>query len=62
VLRLTPPSAPGELPEPAGPPKRITNGQGLWRVHNGGWSPDAQRLVYTRETLQGDIYVIENYQ
>ncbi|MEE9180752.1 MAG: hypothetical protein V3U22_07640, partial [Vicinamibacteria bacterium] len=62
MLPLTPPSAPGELPQPAGPPVQITEGRGRWHPHNGGWSPDGQKIFYTRDTDQSDIYIIENYQ
>ncbi len=37
-------------------------GKGIWHVHNGGWSPDGKSLVYTRDTDQSDIYVIEGYR
>ena len=58
VLRLEPGVV---LPRVAGPPRRITNGDGAWHVHNGGWSPDGKAIVYTRDTDNGDIYMIENY-
>jgi Tol biopolymer transport system component/DNA-binding winged helix-turn-helix (wHTH) protein len=61
VLRLEPPKAPGGLPQPHGTPERLTNGQGRWQVHNGGWSPDGKKLLYIRATFVGDIYLIENY-
>ena len=61
LLPMTRPGGETELPGPAGAPRQITFGEGLWHVHNGGFSPDGQSIVYTRDTDQGDIYVIENY-
>ena len=62
LLRLAPPAAPGELPRPVGKPRQLTRGEGIWHVHNGGWSPDSKALVYSRDLDSGDIYVIENYR
>ncbi len=31
-------------------------------AHSGGWAPDGKALVYTRDTDNFDIYVIENYR
>jgi Tol biopolymer transport system component len=62
LLRLAPPAAPGELPRPVGEPRQLTRGEGIWHVHNGGWSPDSKALVYSRDLDAGDIYVIENYR
>lgn len=59
ALPLETPATPGGLPRPAGPPAAITRGDGEWHVHNGSWSPDAKRVVYTRDTDTGDIYVME---
>jgi TolB protein len=53
---------PGALPRVSGPPRKLTNGEGHWHVHNGGWSPDGKALVYTRDTDSGDVYMIENYR
>jgi hypothetical protein len=27
-----------------------------WHVHNGGWSADSKRVVYTQDLDYGDIY------
>ncbi len=62
LLRLAPPASPGELPRPVGEPQQLTRGEGIWHVHNGGWSPDSKALVYSRDLDSGDIYVIENYR
>jgi TolB protein len=62
LLRLAPPASPGELPRPVGEPRQLTRGEGVWHVHNGGWSPDSKAVVYTRDLDRGDIYVIENYR
>jgi len=59
VQRLVPPSTPGGLPRPAGPPLQITHGDGQWHVHNGDWSPDGREVVYTRDTDSGDVFVLD---
>jgi hypothetical protein len=60
VLRLVPPAAPGGLPSRLGEPEQLTDGQGIWHTHIGGWSPDSKEIIYTRTTVAGDIYVVEN--
>jgi len=60
LLRLT--ATAGGLPRAAGPPEPLTRGQGAWHAHNGGISADGKRILYTRATDEGDIYVIENYR
>jgi len=62
LLPLQPPASPHGLPRAAGAPKQITDSRGAWHVHGGGWSPDGKRIIYTRDTDQGDIYSIENYR
>jgi len=62
VLRLSLPAASGALPRPIGEPHRITQGQGKFHLHNGGWSPDGKGIAYTRVVEEGDLYVIENYR
>ena len=62
LLRLVPPASPGGLPSRLGEPEQLTEGQGVWHVHIGGWSPDSKEIVYTRTTGAGDIYVVENDQ
>jgi dipeptidyl aminopeptidase/acylaminoacyl peptidase len=59
VLRLNPPTSPGGLPTPAGEVEVATHGEGEWHVHNGGFSTDGSRVVYTRDTDSGDIYLLE---
>jgi len=59
ILPLERPSSPGALPRPAGPPVRITHGEGEWHAHNGGWSPDSKQVIFTRDTDSGDIYLLE---
>jgi len=56
VLRLAAPSDPDGLPRALGEPAYLARPQGTWHVHNGGWSPDSKRLVYTQDTDYGDIY------
>ena len=58
VLELQLPTTSDGLPKPLGEPERITNGQGRWHVHNGSWSHDSARIVYTRDTDDGDIYLL----
>jgi Tol biopolymer transport system component len=47
------------LPQAAGDPIVLTAGKGQWHVHNGGLTPDGERVVYTRLTATANIYVIE---
>jgi serine/threonine protein kinase len=45
------------LPEAmAGDPEYVVPTEGTWHVHNGGWSPDSKKLVYTHDQDYGDIY------
>ncbi len=62
ILRLRPPDSPDGLPEPIGEPQQLTDGKGAWHVHNGGWSPDSEEIVYTHAAPEGEILVIENYR
>jgi len=62
LLRLAPAGSADGLPRPLGEPVRLTEGGGLSHTHSGGWSPDSQAIVYTKDTDHGDIYVIENYE
>jgi hypothetical protein len=56
VLKLEPPSEHDGLPRVVGEPEYVVATEGTWHVHNGGWSPDSKRLVYTRDMGYGDIY------
>jgi hypothetical protein len=38
--------------------ENLAGGEGRWHVHNGGWSPDGERVVYTQDTDDGDIYLL----
>jgi Tol biopolymer transport system component/DNA-binding winged helix-turn-helix (wHTH) protein len=62
LLRLAPVDPTDELPHPLGEPVQLTDGRGLWHTHSGGWSPDGKAIVYTKDTDNFDIYVIENYR
>jgi hypothetical protein len=62
LLPLTPPESQTGLPQPAGEPQQLTDGQGFWHVHNGGFSPDGDSVIYTRDTDRGDLYVIEKQE
>jgi len=57
-LRLEPPTTADGLPTAVGRLERLTDGQGLWHVHNGGWSHDGEWIVYTQDTDNGDIYLL----
>ena len=57
-LRLEPPASADGLPTAVGELERLTDGQGLWHVHNGGWSHDGEWIVYTQDTDNGDIYLL----
>jgi len=58
VLKLEVPTTADGLPKPLGELERITDGQGRWHVHNGSWSHDGRRIVYTQDTDDGDIYLL----
>jgi Tol biopolymer transport system component len=47
LLRLVRPASPGELPSRLGDPEQLTEGQGVWHVHIGGWSPDSKEMSIT---------------
>jgi Tol biopolymer transport system component len=51
---------------PGGPlprsPKQLTDGKGRWHAHNGSYSPDSKTVVYTRDTPESDVLIIENYR
>jgi Tol biopolymer transport system component len=42
-------------------PQQLTKAAGPWHAHNGGWSSDAKAIVYVRDRLEADIYIIENF-
>ena len=48
------------LPHPAGEAHQLTDGQGIWHVHGGAFSPDGGAVIYTRDEDQGDVYIIES--
>jgi hypothetical protein len=56
LLKLGPPSDPDGLPTAVGEPEYVVPTEGTWHVHNGGWSPDSKRLVYTHDQDYGNIY------
>lgn len=62
LMRLARADSPYGLPHPLGEPVQLTEGGGLWHAHSGGWAPDGKALVYTRDTDNFDIYIIENYR
>ena len=50
------------LPTPAGPPEQLTDGGSAWHAHNGGWSVDGKSIVYIREAIEADIYLLQDYR
>lgn len=56
VLKLEPSSDPDGLPRAVGEPEYVVSTEGTWHVHNGGWSPDSKKLVYTQDKDYGDLY------
>jgi dipeptidyl aminopeptidase/acylaminoacyl peptidase len=56
VLQLEAPSDPDRLPRAVGEPEYVVPTDGTWHIHNGGWSPDSNSLVYTRDQDYGDLY------
>jgi len=58
LLNLEVPTTQNGLPKPVGELVRITDGQGRWHVHNGSWSHDGGWIVYTRDTDDGDLYLL----
>jgi hypothetical protein len=59
TLRLEAHGSPGELPRAAGPPEKVTHGEGRWHTHNGGWAPDGRSVIFTRDTDAGDVFVLD---
>ena len=59
VLPLAPPGPEDGLPRPLGEPEQLTDGKGIWHVHNGGWFPDGESVVYTRDADQANIFLVE---
>ena len=59
LLRLVPPARPGDLPRAAGQPEPLTHGEAAYHVHNGGWSPDGRAILYTRDSDNGDVFILQ---
>ena len=59
ALRLKPGKGASGLPVRDGDPRPITSGKGAWHVHAGGWSPDGNAVVYSRDKDEGDLWVLE---
>jgi Tol biopolymer transport system component/DNA-binding winged helix-turn-helix (wHTH) protein len=62
LLRLTEPNDRAGLPVPDGSPERLIDGGGIWHAHNGGFSFDGKSVVYMRDTVLADIYLVEGYR
>ena len=56
ILKLEPLPGPDDLPRVVGEPEYLVPTEGSWHVHNGGWSPDSKKLVYTQDEDYGHIY------
>jgi serine/threonine protein kinase/Tol biopolymer transport system component len=56
VLKLKEPTDADGLPSALGEPELVVPTEGTWHVHNGGWSADSKRLVYTQDEDYGDIF------
>jgi len=56
ILKLEPPPDPDGLPRAVGEPEYLVPTEGSWHVHNGGWSSDSEKLVYTQDEDYGHIY------
>ena len=48
----------GGLPVAVGEPEQLTDGEGVWHVHNFAWLPDGKRYAYTRDIDDGDIFLL----
>ena len=62
LLRLSTPDDSTGLPRALGKPQALTDGHDVWHPHNGSLSADGKLIVYTRDTDQADIYMIEDYR
>ena len=60
VLNLKPPGRLGEFPTIKGEPSQITEGEGVWHVHNPSWSPDGKSIFFTRDEDSANIMQIVN--
>jgi serine/threonine protein kinase/Tol biopolymer transport system component len=56
VLKLEAPSDPEGLPRAIGDPRYVVSTEGTWHIHNGGWTPDSKKIVYTQDRDYGDLY------
>jgi TolB protein len=56
LLKLESPADARGLPRAVGEPEFVVKSEGTWHVHNGGWSPDSETIVYTQDQDYGDLY------
>lgn len=61
-IRLTPPSGSEGLPTRNGEVEHLLRPDATWHVHQGGWSPDSKRIVYTFDEDYSDIYELVKRQ
>lgn len=62
VLPLSRPDGDAGLPAPAGEPRQITFGGGIWHVHGGAWAPSGEGFVYTKDFDRGNLFVLDGYR
>jgi len=40
-------------------PTVYLNGKGKWHPHNGGWTQDSKQIIYSKDTDEGDLYILK---
>lgn len=48
-----------ELISPLEAPNVFLSGKGGWHPHNGGWTPDGKQILYSKDTDEGDLYILK---
>ena len=61
LVRLEAGGDPDALPSVDGAPEQLTDAGGLWHAHNGGWSWDGRSVVYARDAVDADVYLLADY-
>ena len=51
-------TAGGAVLKAVGEPRALYPLDANWHVHNGGWSPDSKKLVFTHDTDYGDLFEV----
>ena len=60
-MNLKLPNSDEGFPSLLGMGEPLTHGAGKWHVHTGVFTPNGQSVIYSRDTDQLGVYVIENY-